>query len=141
MQGTRFLTTLLVLVAGCVGHLQPSVATFAGIPSPIMLSKVDRIGGGALAPVHKVAEFEGEAVSLYAHSETRTEDATTITTTSIDTMRVNNAELYNAAAAALQAVPNASIMITKLRPWASGYLSFVKNTVLVEGLVVLVGAP
>jgi hypothetical protein len=129
----------VTLLAACVGHLQPERATFQGIPRPIMLSGVDRIGGGAPAPARRVAGFDGEAVSLVAHSESRTETATTVTTTTTDTTLVNNVDLYNAAIEALQPGPDLAIVITKLRPWARGYISFIKNTVMIEGDVVVVG--
>lgn len=125
------------VLAGCVGRLQPVTASFRGVPRPMMLSNVTRIGGGHAESRERVGSFEGEAVSMYSQSESRQRQGNYIVTTSRTTTMIDNVALFNAAMSALERAPNAVIRITLLRPWARGFVSFVKSSVLVEGDVVI----
>jgi hypothetical protein len=129
-------TVLLLAVcspalAGCFGTFQPATATFETVDKPVLLGPIDRIGGGAALKTHHVSDYEGEAISLSAHSETAT--------TTTDTTVIDNVSMVKEARDKLgNAGPTSDIRVTKLRPWAKGYVSFVKNTVLVEGNVVTI---
>jgi hypothetical protein len=125
------------VLTGCFGRLQPVTASFRGVPRPMMLSKVTRIGGGTPAARERVGGFEGEAVSMYAESESRSREGNFIVTTRTQSTIIDNVTLYNAAIRALERAPDAVIRITLLRPWSRGFVSFVRSTVKIEGDVVI----
>jgi hypothetical protein len=124
-------------LGGCFSGMQPSLLTLRTINAPVMLSPVDRIGGGTPTPKQKVGDFDGESVSMQAHSEYSS--GTMVTT--VDETKVNNVQVIVEAARALAAAgPGALIQITKLRVWSRGWPAGVKNTVYIEGDVVRMGA-
>jgi hypothetical protein len=123
-------------LAGCFGGMSPSLITFQGIKRPIMLSSVDRIGGGAPMPVTKVSEVEGQSVALFTSSTSS--NGTTTTTT--DVTKINNVEVFTDVVKGLEeAGPQSQIQITTLRAWARGWPTGVKNTVYIQGDVVRSG--
>ena len=125
------------LLAGCVGHMSPAVATFHGINQPMMLGSLDRIGGGAPLPVRTVGEFEGKSDAHFSQTSSTTGNMTTTTTENW----ANNLDIYvNAVAALKLGGPAADIRVTTLRTWALGYLCCMHNTVYIQGDVVNVGA-
>jgi hypothetical protein len=71
--------SFLALSAGC---LPPVVVTFQGTPTPVLLSKVDRVGGTPLATTPPpIASFKGNVRSqIYSESTTVTETTNTTTT-------------------------------------------------------------
>jgi hypothetical protein len=122
------------LLAGCVGHMSPAIATFQGINQPMVLGSVDRIGGGALRPSRTVGQFEGKSAAHFSNTE-QTVGNTTYTTTE---KWANSLDIYvNAVNALKLGGPDADIRVTTLRTWALGYLCCMHNTVYIEGDVVV----
>ena len=134
---SKLLAVAPALLAGCVAHMSPAVATFDGIVQPMVLGNMDRIGGGAPLAVRTVGEFEGKSD---AHFSQTSQTSGNITTTTTEKW-ANNLEIYENAATALKlGGPNADIRVTTLRTWALGYICCMHNTVYIQGDVVNVGA-
>ena len=126
------LALLATPLAGCFSGFQPSLLTLHGLPKPVMLSRVDRIGGGAPLPAQKTGDFEGESVSMQSSSE----DANyRYTYTKVDNVQVRT----DAQIALAKAGPDGDIRITTMRAWARGWPAGVKNTVYLQGDVMSVG--
>jgi hypothetical protein len=125
------------LLAGCVAHMSPAVATFQGIEQPMVLGSMDRIGGGAPLAVRTVGDFEGKADAHFSKTD-QTVGNMTYTTTE---RWANSTTIYNNAIKALQlGGPAADIRVTTLRTWSIGYLCCMHNSVYIQGDVVNVGA-
>lgn len=119
------------LLAGCFGTLQPATANLKGFDRPVLLGPVDRIGGGARLPTRHVAGYEGEATAHFARSES----GGTVT----ESQGFDNLTMVKKAAGKLdQAGPDGELRVTKVRAWGKGFISVIKNSVLVEGEVVAV---
>ncbi len=133
----KLLAVAPALLAGCVAHMSPAVATFQGIDQPMMLGNLDRIGGGAPLTARTVGAFEGKSDAHFSQTKSTSGNMTTTTTENF----VNNLEIYENAVAALKlGGPTADIRVTTLRTWALGYLCCMHNTVYIQGDVVNVGA-
>jgi hypothetical protein len=131
---SRLLLALVALpLVGCFSGMQPSLMTLQSVKKPVMLTPVDRIGGGAPLPSQKTGEFEGESVALFTHSESY--EGATVDRTKIDNVQV----VVDAQKALAQAGPDSEIKVTTLRAWARGWPAGVKNTVHIEGDVVTMG--
>jgi hypothetical protein len=133
----KLLAVAPALLAGCVGHMSPAIATFHGINQPMILGSVDRIGAGAPLAVRTVGEFEGKSDAHFSNTSQRSGNLTITTTENW----ANSLEIYENAVTALKlGGPNADIRVTTLRTWALGYLCCMHNTVYIQGDVVNVGA-
>ena len=126
----KLLALAPALLAGCVGHMSPALATFQGIQQPMVLGNVDRIGGGPLRPVRTVGQFEGKSDAHFSQTSQTSGNMTTTTTEKW----ANNLDIYvNAVTALKLGGPDADIHVTTLRTWALGYLCCMHNTVYMEG--------
>jgi len=130
--GGLALAFLATPLAGCFSGFQPSLLTMQGIKKPIMLTPVDRIGGGAPLPTQKVGEYEGESISIHTeHEDSQYRYSFT---------KVNNVQaIVDAQKALAKTGPNGAIKVNTLRAWARGWPAGVKNTVYIDGDVVNVG--
>jgi hypothetical protein len=119
------------LVTGCFGTLQPATATFKGLTRPVLLGPVDRIGGGPALPTRHVAGYDGEATAHYARSESGGMVS--------ESQGFDNLTMVKDAVGKLdQAGPAGDLRVRKVRAWAKGFITMVKNSVRVEGSVVAV---
>ena len=126
----------LASLGGCVAHMQPAAAGFAGLPQPIMLGSVDRVGGGAPLPMTKTGEFESESKAVFSNSSSTTGNVrTTVTRDMTDNLQI----VVDAAQALGAGGPDSEMRVTTLRPWSKGYMVIVKSTVMVSADVVKVG--
>jgi len=74
---------VLASTTACTGHLQPATGMLRGIQQPVMLSAVDRLGGGPPLRTTVVAEYEAEARASQTQSTSRSGGYETTTTTTI----------------------------------------------------------
>ena len=134
---SKLLAVAPALLAGCVAHMSPAVATFEGIQQPMVLGSMDRIGGGAPLAVRTVGDFEGKADAHFSKTNSTVGNVTYSTTESY----ANSATIYKNADTALKlGGPSADIRVTTLRTWSIGYLCCMHNSVYIQGDVVNVGA-
>jgi hypothetical protein len=131
-RGKLLLALAVAPLAGCFAGFQPSLLTLHGLQKPVMLTSVDRIGGGAALATQKAGAFEGESVSIMTQSQDQNY--------SYSYEKVNNVEVVADAQKALDlGGPDSEIKVTTLRAWARGWPAGVKNTVYIQGDVVKVG--
>jgi hypothetical protein len=88
---------------------------------------IDRIVQRRRSTCAAVGDYEGEASAFVASDDYST------------TIGVNNASMVEAAVQQLdKAGSDGDLRVTKVRAWAWGYISIIKNTVFIKGSVVAV---
>ena len=117
-------------------------ASLRGVPLPILLGPVDRVGGGTPLPVTKVFEFDGEASRHFMQGSYSTTAGNMVTTTSWQEEHWSGDDAIKAAAwRATKGDLSKDIHVTKLK--AKNYVIFfgtaVKAYVAVEGDVMSPG--
>ena len=130
-----YLPLVTAALAGCVGYVKPATGILQGIRQPVLLTPVDRLGGGKPLPTREVGHFEGQAEALFTQSTSQS-GGYQVTTTHDST---DNTGLSVGAINALaDKGDKADIRLTTIRARSYGWPTGIKSRVYAEGVVVLV---
>lgn len=131
-----FLPLLTALSAGCVGYVKPATGILQGIHQPVLLTPVDRLGGGKPLPTRQVGEYEGQAEAFFAQSSHQSVNYQVTVTHDVTD---NTGLAVGALKALADKGPQADIRLTTVRTRSYGWPTGIKSRVYAEGVVVLVG--